>query len=84
MLNGPREAGKKTLMRQLIQVTGGELRNLDDETLLAAALRDPVGAASKGSPGRHRAAVSPAGDHPAGPDQSAMPLSAMWTTPAGT
>lgn len=42
VLNGPRQAGKTTLMRQLIGAGGGELRNLDDEAQLAAARRDPV------------------------------------------
>jgi len=43
VLNGPRQAGKTTLMRQLIAAGGGELRNLDDEAQLAAARRDPAG-----------------------------------------
>lgn len=43
VLNGPRQAGKTTLMRQLIASRGGELRNLDDEAQLAATLNDPIG-----------------------------------------
>ncbi|MGH8962602.1 MAG: ATP-binding protein [Jatrophihabitantaceae bacterium] len=42
VLNGPRQAGKTTLMRQLIAAGDGELRNLDDEAQLASARRDPV------------------------------------------
>ncbi|MGI8696972.1 MAG: ATP-binding protein [Mycobacteriales bacterium] len=48
VLNGPRQAGKTTLMRQLIASGDGELRNLDDETQLAAARRDPVGFVASG------------------------------------
>lgn len=43
VLNGPRQAGKTTLMHQLRTVSGGEFRSLDDETHLVAATRDPVG-----------------------------------------
>ena len=43
VLNGPRQAGKTTLMRQLVGRRGGELRNLDQEALLTAARNDPAG-----------------------------------------
>jgi predicted AAA+ superfamily ATPase len=43
VLNGPRQAGKSTLMAQLIAETGGELRSLDDDAARAAARRDPTG-----------------------------------------
>lgn len=42
ILNGPRQAGKTTLMRQL-QAGGGVWRNLDDESDLTAAQADPTG-----------------------------------------
>ena len=42
VISGPRQAGKSTLMRQLL-AAGGELRNLDEQTLLAAARIDPAG-----------------------------------------
>lgn len=43
VLHGPRQAGKTTLMRQLAAVHGGVLRNLDDDAMAAAAVRDPSG-----------------------------------------
>lgn len=43
VLNGPRQAGKTTLLRQTLAARGGELRNLDDESQFAAARRDPIG-----------------------------------------
>lgn len=43
VLNGPRQAGKTTLLNQLIAADGGELRSLDDEAVLRAALNDPAG-----------------------------------------
>jgi predicted AAA+ superfamily ATPase len=43
ILNGPRQAGKTTLMRELASITGGDLRNLDEENMLRAALTDPGG-----------------------------------------
>jgi predicted AAA+ superfamily ATPase len=42
VLNGPRQAGKTTLM-QVMASKGGQVRNLDDSTELAAAKNDPVG-----------------------------------------
>jgi predicted AAA+ superfamily ATPase len=43
VVNGPRQAGKTTLVRGQLEQTGGELRSLDDEEMLTAALADPVG-----------------------------------------
>ncbi len=43
VLNGPRQAGKTTLLRQLIETGGGELRTLDEESALQAARADPAG-----------------------------------------
>lgn len=43
VLNGPRQAGKTTFLRQLISGSGGELRSLDDEATLRAARADPAG-----------------------------------------
>jgi uncharacterized protein len=41
VLNGPRQSGKSTLLRQLHKSTGGLHYDLDDETLWQAALADP-------------------------------------------
>lgn len=49
VLNGPRQAGKTTLLNQLIAVDGGELRSLDDEAVLSATLNDPAGFVQSGS-----------------------------------
>ena len=55
VLNGPRQAGKATLLNQLIVVDGGELRSLDDEAVLRAALNDPAGFVQSASrPAVHR------------------------------
>lgn len=40
-LNGPRQAGKSTLMLGVMKARGGELRNLDEGSILAAARADP-------------------------------------------
>ncbi len=40
---GPRQSGKTTLVRGQLSVIGGELRNLDEQGVLAAALEDPAG-----------------------------------------
>jgi predicted AAA+ superfamily ATPase len=51
ILNGPRQAGKTTLLSQLSSIRPGEMRTLDDETHLQAALSDPVGfVAAAGGP----------------------------------
>lgn len=43
VLNGSRQAGKTTLLKQMIASGGGELRSLDDEGALQAARSDPAG-----------------------------------------
>jgi uncharacterized protein len=43
VVTGPRQAGKTTLLRSQLPATGGIMRNLDDQDVLAAALEDPVG-----------------------------------------
>jgi uncharacterized protein len=41
VVSGPRQAGKTTLIRSQLPLTGGLIRNLDEQALLAAALADP-------------------------------------------
>lgn len=41
IVNGPRQAGKTTLVRLLQEATGGSFRSLDDDATLAAAIADP-------------------------------------------
>lgn len=48
ILNGPRQAGKTTLLRHVRTRHGGTLLNLDDEQLMQAAISDPVGFAGSG------------------------------------
>lgn len=43
VVSGPRQSGKTTLVRAGLATTGGELRNLDEPDVLAAALADPLG-----------------------------------------
>lgn len=43
VINGPRQSGKSTLLRHLQIRRGGVVVNLDDPTLLAAAMDDPIG-----------------------------------------
>lgn len=43
VVNGPRQAGKTTLLRQLHAARGGSFRTLDREDVLRAALDDPLG-----------------------------------------
>lgn len=62
VLNGPRQAGKTTILRQLRARHGGTLLNLDDELLLQAALNDPASFASSGSEPRFLDEVQRAGD----------------------
>ncbi len=45
---GPRQAGKTTLVRSQLPLTGGVIRNLDEQGLLAAALADPAGFVAMG------------------------------------
>jgi predicted AAA+ superfamily ATPase len=49
VLNGPRQAGKSTLMRQMLAASGGEYRTLDDPQQLAAARSDPAGYIASGA-----------------------------------
>lgn len=62
ILNGPRQAGKTTLLRHLQHRHGGTLLNLDDEQLLQAAVADPVGFANSGAEPRLIDEVQRAGD----------------------
>lgn len=43
VVTGPRQSGKTTLVRGQLRDTGGSMRSLDEEGVLAAALGDPVG-----------------------------------------
>lgn len=43
LVNGARQAGKSTLVRQVAQVHGAEWRTLDDVGVRRSALEDPVG-----------------------------------------
>jgi predicted AAA+ superfamily ATPase len=49
VVNGPRQAGKTTLLRQHGASYGGELRTLDDDEVLRVAHEDPITFASVGS-----------------------------------
>ncbi|MFJ4105134.1 ATP-binding protein [Amycolatopsis japonica] len=62
ILNGPRQAGKTTMLRHLHRRHGGTSFNLDDEQLLQAAIEDPVGFAGTGSEPRLIDEVQRAGD----------------------
>jgi hypothetical protein len=62
ILNGPRQAGKTTLLRHLQAQHGGTLLSLDDEQLLQAALTDPVAFADSGAEPRLIDEVQRAGD----------------------
>lgn len=62
ILNGPRQAGKTTLLRHLQAQHGGTLLSLDDEQLLQAALADPVAFADIGPEPRLIDEVQRAGD----------------------
>ncbi|HET8643192.1 MAG TPA: AAA family ATPase [Pseudonocardiaceae bacterium] len=62
MLNGPRQAGKSTLLRAMRDQFGGTLLNLDNEQLLQAAIADPVAFASTGTEPRYIDEVQRAGD----------------------
>jgi uncharacterized protein len=42
VLNGPRQSGKTTLARQLVNATGGSFVTLDDPATLQACLGDPL------------------------------------------
>ena len=62
ILNGPRQAGKTTLLRHLQAHHGGTLLSLDDEQLRQAALADPVAFADSGAEPRLIDEVQRAGD----------------------
>ncbi|GAA4029386.1 ATP-binding protein [Allokutzneria multivorans] len=62
ILNGPRQAGKTTLLHHVHAARGGTLLNLDDEQLLQAALSDPIAFASGGAEPRLIDEVQRAGD----------------------
>ena len=62
ILNGPRQAGKTTLLRQMQHGHGGTLLNLDDEQLLQAAVGDPLAFATSGGEPRFIDEVQRAGD----------------------
>lgn len=47
IVNGPRQAGKTTLLRRHHDARGGEFRTLDDDEVLNAALVDPVAFATE-------------------------------------
>jgi uncharacterized protein len=62
ILNGPRQAGKTTLLRHVQARHGGTSFNLDDEQLLQAAISDPVGFVASGTEPRLIDEVQRAGD----------------------
>jgi uncharacterized protein len=62
ILNGPRQAGKTTLLRHVQARQGGTLFNLDDEQLLQAAINDPLGFVTNGTEPRLIDEVQRAGD----------------------
>lgn len=43
VVNGPRQSGKTTLVAGQLASTGGAMRSLDEQGVLAAALEDPAG-----------------------------------------
>jgi predicted AAA+ superfamily ATPase len=62
ILNGPRQAGKTTLLRHMRRERGGTLLNLDNEQLLQAAISDPLAFAVSGEEPRFIDEVQRAGD----------------------
>jgi uncharacterized protein len=62
ILNGPRQAGKTTLLRHMQREHGGTLLNLDNEQLLQAAVSDPLAFATSGEEPRFIDEVQRAGD----------------------
>jgi predicted AAA+ superfamily ATPase len=62
ILNGPRQAGKTTLLGHVQARHGGTLFNLDDEQLLQAAVSDPLGFAGSGTEPRLIDEIQRAGD----------------------
>jgi hypothetical protein len=49
IVTGPRQAGKTTLVGSQLFATGGTMRNLDEQGVLAAALNDPAGFVALGN-----------------------------------
>lgn len=43
VVTGPRQSGKTTLVDSQLSLTGGDMRSLDEQGVLAAALEDPAG-----------------------------------------
>jgi predicted AAA+ superfamily ATPase len=62
ILNGPRQAGKTTLLRHMQHEHGGTLLNLDNEQMLQAAVSDPLAFATSGAEPRFIDEVQRAGD----------------------
>ncbi len=62
ILNGPRQAGKTTLLGHVQGRHGGTFFNLDDEQLLQAAISDPLGFAASGTEPRLIDEIQRAGD----------------------
>lgn len=62
VVNGPRQAGKTTLLRLFETARGGSLRSLDDATTLRSALADPAGFARFGAGPRMIDEVQRGGD----------------------
>ena len=52
IVNGPRQSGKTTMLRQYQRVHGGSYRTLDNRQDQEAALADPVAFAAEGDPPR--------------------------------
>ncbi len=62
IVNGPRQAGKTTLLKLFESARGGSLRSLDDATTLRSALADPTGFAQFGAAPRMIDEVQRGGD----------------------
>ncbi|SDU44717.1 ATP-binding protein [Jiangella alkaliphila] len=62
VVNGPRQAGKTTLLNLFEAAHGGSFRSLDDATTLRSALADPAGFAQAGAAPRMIDEVQRGGD----------------------
>lgn len=62
VVNGPRQAGKTTLLKLFEAARGGSLRSLDDATTLRSALADPAGFSQFGTAPRMIDEVQRGGD----------------------
>jgi hypothetical protein len=62
IVNGPRQGGKTTLLRQFLEERSGSFRSLDDASTLAVARDDPTGFARYGAPPRIVDEVQRGGD----------------------